>query len=73
MSCVITKICGPAASNLAGLGKEIWDIFGPGDASWTDLEADAIGTQIGMSCGDEDDCWDECRSAHAEGRLPPGR
>jgi putative lipoprotein len=32
----------------AGMTKEVWDLFGPGDASWRDLAWDAIGTATGV-------------------------
>ena len=32
----------------AGVSKEVWDVFGPGDASWRDLTWDVIGTATGV-------------------------
>jgi putative lipoprotein len=32
----------------AGVTKEVWDAFGPGDASWRDLTWDVIGTATGV-------------------------
>jgi putative lipoprotein len=32
----------------AGIGKELWDLGGPGDASWRDLTWDVIGTATGV-------------------------
>jgi putative lipoprotein len=32
----------------AGIGKELWDLNGPGDASWRDLTWDVIGTATGV-------------------------
>jgi putative lipoprotein len=32
----------------AGVSKEVWDAFGPGDASWRDLAWDVIGTATGV-------------------------
>jgi putative lipoprotein len=32
----------------AGVTKEVWDAFGPGDASWRDLAWDVIGTATGV-------------------------
>ena len=32
----------------AGATKEVWDAFGPGDASWRDLTWDVIGTATGV-------------------------
>ena len=32
----------------AGVGKELWDLNGPGDASWRDLTWDVIGTATGV-------------------------
>jgi putative lipoprotein len=33
----------------AGVGKELWDLSGHGDASWRDLTWDAVGTVTGLA------------------------
>ena len=33
----------------AGVGKELWDLQGNGDASWRDLTWDVIGTATGLA------------------------
>jgi hypothetical protein len=37
--------CGRVSAFLAGWGKEVADIFGPGDPSWRDLRADRAGRE----------------------------
>ena len=32
-----------------GIAKELWDLSGPGDASWRDLTWDAVGTVTGLA------------------------
>lgn len=34
-----------------GVGKELWDLAGDGDASWRDLVWDVIGTAVGLALG----------------------
>jgi hypothetical protein len=34
---------------LLGLGKEIADVFGPGNAEWADLKADHYGTMLSLN------------------------
>src|SRR5690606_34065861 len=31
-----------------GIGKELWDLAGDGDASWRDLAWDVLGTAVGL-------------------------
>jgi hypothetical protein len=40
---LITRYCSIPESYLAGLGKELRDLIGPGDAEWRDLTADRAG------------------------------
>jgi putative lipoprotein len=40
---------GGALAAAAGLGKELYDLGGPGDASWRDLAWDAIGAATGLA------------------------
>jgi putative lipoprotein len=34
---------------VAGVGKELWDLSGRGDASWRDLTWDVVGTATGLA------------------------
>jgi hypothetical protein len=45
VSCKIALQCGSFVSGAAGMGKEIGDLFGPGNAEWSDLVADYRGLQ----------------------------
>lgn len=62
LSCQIGLFCPPTDTFLLGLGKEIWDIFGPGNAEWADLNADAIGTMLSLKPGirTRQHCIDAC-------------
>jgi putative lipoprotein len=55
-----------------GVGKELWDLSGHGDASWRDLTWDALGTVTGLALACAIDWatrrttrWLEARSAGA--------
>jgi putative lipoprotein len=41
-------VAGASLALAAGLGKELWDLSGRGDASWRDLTWDAVGTGAGL-------------------------
>jgi hypothetical protein len=43
---LIARYCSPAEAYLAGIGKELRDLLGGGDAEWADWRAD----RIGVSC-----------------------
>ena len=43
---------GASASLLAGIGKELWDSSGNGNASWKDLAWDVAGVAVGLAI-----CW----------------
>lgn len=43
---LIARFCSPTEARLAGLGKEMRDAFGPGDADWSDWQA----TRAGVRC-----------------------
>ena len=40
---LIARYCSITESYLAGVGKELRDLVGPGDAEWRDLKADRAG------------------------------
>jgi RHS repeat-associated protein len=62
VSCRILEDCGLAAATAAGIGKELQDAVGPGDASIGDFIADyegilcGIDTKKGKFCRDCDSC-----------------
>ena len=41
-------VVGASLALAAGIGKELWDLGGHGDASWKDLTWDAVGTATGV-------------------------
>jgi hypothetical protein len=43
---LIARLCSPTEARLAGLGKELRDTFGAGDADWADWQA----TRSGVRC-----------------------
>lgn len=42
-------LVGGSLAMAAGIGKEVWDLDGHGDASWRDLTWDVIGTVTGLA------------------------
>ena len=58
-SAAIVRRCSRFEAWLAGWGKEIGDVIGPGDASWQDLAADRAGRRC-ASAGDAPDALLEC-------------
>lgn len=49
MSCYLAARCGTSESAIAGILKEIIDVFGPGNAELADLKANAKGISFGSS------------------------
>ena len=43
---LIARFCSPTEARFAGLDKEMRDVFGPGDADWSDWQA----TRAGVRC-----------------------
>jgi hypothetical protein len=46
---LIARYCSPTEARMAGLAKEVRDIFGDGDAEWSDWQA----TRAGVQCADD--------------------
>ena len=63
ISCVLTIVCDVTQAQMAGWGKEIKDVFLPGDASIEDLIADYRGIYCGMKVkhGEARNCETQCR------------
>jgi hypothetical protein len=59
----IARRCGAASAWLAGYGKEIGDLFGPGRFQRRDLSANAAGRECGGTVADEAGLADCCASA----------
>ena len=49
VSAQIALQCSLTEAYLAGMGKEVLDLFGHGDAEWADWQADRVGIHCGRS------------------------
>lgn len=62
---LIARYCSVAEANLAGIGKEVRDLFTRGDASWGDWRADRRGIACARRADDDAGltacCKDESR------------
>lgn len=56
----IARRCSPFEAWLAGLGKEVDDALGRGDASWDDLAADRAGRRCAAAVHGGSDALIEC-------------
>lgn len=59
---------GASVALLAGIGKELWDASGNGNASLKDLTWDVLGTAVGVVI-----CWAIDRIFFEPARLPATR
>ncbi len=50
---LIARYCSPTEAYLAGMGKELRDLFGGGDAEWADWRADRGGVGCARRAGDD--------------------
>ena len=64
VSCILTHRCYASDVLALGVGKEIWDVFSPGDADLRDLQADIRGINLSTSgrARDKVDCFNQCDS-----------
>ncbi|MES2527155.1 MAG: hypothetical protein V4598_08700 [Bdellovibrionota bacterium] len=62
VSCILTHRCYASDVLALGVGKEIWDVFTPGDADILDLQADIRGIRLSTSgrARDKADCFKQC-------------
>jgi hypothetical protein len=73
---LIALRCSKAEAWLAGVGKELGDLFGRGDAEWRDLQADARGIRCALSATDDAEFFDCCASVqpgHSDAPRTPDR
>ncbi|EQC48122.1 hypothetical protein [Bacteriovorax sp. DB6_IX] len=63
ISCIVGIECGVASSALIGVAKEIYDVFGPGNAELEDLLANVLGLRISRraSVTDLSSCSQACQ------------
>lgn len=59
---LIARYCSTSEAHLAGIGKELRDLFGPGDAQWSDWRADRAGIDCARHAADDIEL-DRCCSA----------
>jgi RHS repeat-associated protein len=66
VSCYIDVTCDKTTAQAAGIGKEIKDIFGPGNAEWADWQADKEGIRCGENIkkNKKGTCEKPCRQKH---------
>jgi hypothetical protein len=50
---LIARYCSGPEAYLAGLGKELRDLFGSGAAQWSDWRADRVGIDCARSASDD--------------------
>lgn len=63
---LIARYCSPPEAYMAGIGKEVRDLFGHGDVEWADWRADRVGIGCARhAAGDE--ALAECCAAHEPG------
>ncbi|MBM0108019.1 hypothetical protein JM946_25085 [Steroidobacter sp. S1-65] len=51
---LIARYCSGSEAYMAGLGKELRDLFGAGDANWEDWRADRAGIGCARRAGDDE-------------------
>ena len=66
LSCHLALRCPSMEVWNLGVLKEIYDLFGPGNAEWADLEADRDGIVLATSrrARTTAECYRECRAIH---------
>ncbi len=64
VSCILALQCYPEDVLIIGVGKEIIDLFTPGDADFQDLKADYRGIDLATSkrARDKRACYQQCGS-----------
>jgi hypothetical protein len=58
---LIAEQCSIPEAYLAGVGKEVMDLFDGGDAEWGDLRADWYGVRCARGAGTDDDAVECCK------------
>jgi hypothetical protein len=57
---LIARYCSVTEASLAGIGKELKDLLGPGDAEWRDLVSDRHGIECARTASTNDDLLQCC-------------
>jgi hypothetical protein len=63
VSAHIAQRCSVAEAYMAGMGKELEDLFGGGDAEWADWRADRAGVHCGRAQSGDDEIVGCCAQA----------
>jgi len=64
-SALIARYCSVTEATMAGWGKELKDLLGPGDAEWRDLVSDRRGIRCARTAASHDELVQCCTT----GRL----
>lgn len=59
---LIARYCSVSEAYLAGIGKELRDLLGPGDAEWADWRADRTGIACAKSAAGDSELVSCCSS-----------
>ena len=64
ISCIVGIECGVTSMAIVGVAKEIYDVFGPGNAEWKDLLANINGLRFSQrdNINDLSACSNKCKS-----------
>ncbi len=66
---LIARYCSRGEAWLASTGKELRDLFGPGDAQWSDLDADRRGVNCATKSANDAEILACCRSSADAAKL----
>jgi hypothetical protein len=67
---LIARYCSLPEAYLAGIGKEVRDLLGGGDAEWADWRADRVGIACSHRAADDDGLV-ACCELQISGRIAP--
>ena len=59
---LIARYCSPTEAYMAGIGKEVRDLLGAGDAEWSDWRADRAGVACARHSEGDDEVAQCCTS-----------
>lgn len=64
LSCLVARRCASWEVDVVGILKEILDLFGPGNAEGSDIEANRIGINFSDITKNDDDCFRFCKQVY---------
>jgi hypothetical protein len=69
---LIARYCSLSEAYIAGVGKEVRDLLGPGDFEWADWQADRVGIACARHAESDEAIADCCTPNRQPGwRRPP--